>query len=121
MVEPKVELDLEDDSDMLGELFEICGPEVFQSLLDVAIRNLRSEKAALLEAHAADRTADLRKIAHKLAGILGQYGSHRAAEAATRIETAPDELVSNGIPLLGMMVDEAISHIERWRQKANAA
>jgi len=121
VVEPKVELDLEDDSDMLGELFEICGPEVFQSLLDVAIRNLRSEKAALLEAHAADRTADLRKIAHKLAGILGQYGSHRAAEAATRIETAPDELVSNGIPLLGMMVDEAISHIERWRQKANAA
>lgn len=117
----KAEPEAVEAQDMLGELLEMCGPEVFQNLIEVAIRNIRSEKAALLEAHAAGRHGDMRKLAHKLAGILGQYGAHRAAEAASRIEVAADDAVSGGVPLLGVMIDEAIVSIEKWREKAVAA
>ena len=110
----------EAESEMLRELLEICEPAVFRSLLDVASANIREEKAALVQAVAEGRAQDVRKIAHKLAGILGQYGSRQAFEAASKLEFSADEAIAAQAPSLCNLIDGTFVEIDRWRAKAAA-
>lgn len=112
--------EVESESEMLRELLEICEPAVFCSLLDVAAADIRKEKAALILAVAEGRGQDVRKIAHKLAGILGQYGSRQAFEAASKLEFSADDAIAAQAPSLCNMIDGTFAEIDRWRAKAAA-
>lgn len=115
-----VAVDAEHESEMLKELLDMCGPTVFHSLLDVATANIHTEKAALMEAVTDGRADIARKIAHKLAGILGQYGSKQAFDAASKLEFAADDALATGAGSLGILIDATIDEMGRWRAKLAA-
>lgn len=81
---------LAEDHDPLGELEELCTPDLFRQLLDTAIDNIREEHDRVMAAMASGETAAMRRAAHKLAGILGQYHGIKAGNVAATLERAPD-------------------------------
>lgn len=108
------------EPEMLRELLDMCGPVVFQSLLDVATTNIQAEKAALRDAVAGGHNDGVRKCAHKLAGILGQYGSRQAFEAACRLELSADETIAENAASLQILIDATIVAIDHWRASVAA-
>ncbi|MCZ8183958.1 MAG: PAS-domain containing protein [Beijerinckiaceae bacterium] len=78
----------EDENDPLGELESLCKPDVFRPLLETAIENIREEADRLAAARVSGDDVLLRRAAHKLAGILGQYHSFRAGQIASAVEIA---------------------------------
>ncbi|MCZ8187650.1 MAG: PAS-domain containing protein [Beijerinckiaceae bacterium] len=78
----------EDEHDPLGELEALCTPDIFRPLLETAIENIREESERLAAARASGDDIQLRRAAHKLVGILGQYHSLRAGQIAGAVEIA---------------------------------
>ncbi len=79
--------------DMLAELEQVCGGEVFQQLLGKALENIESEHQRLVEALHGQDFETVRRTAHKLAGVLGQYGAQGGSKAATSVEKADDAML----------------------------
>jgi PAS domain S-box-containing protein len=78
------------DQAALDELRQSVGPEAFERLL-VRFRQDAGESLDELDAAARDHDAvRLRKAAHRLVGLFGQFGAVRAAEAAVAVELASD-------------------------------
>ncbi len=78
----------DDEHDPLGELESLCTPDVFRPLLETAIENIREEAERIAAARASGDDVLLRRAAHKLVGILGQYHSYRAGQVASAVEIA---------------------------------
>ena len=110
----------ETEPDMLAELREACGPDLFMSLLGVAVQSLGDDRAAMRGAYEASDFVAVRRFAHKLAGVLGQYGSLRAARTASAVETAEDAVLHQRLEALDAVVEEVLANLEK-RQMLLAA
>lgn len=83
--------DTELDRSALTELSDAVGEEVFNRLLDSFFKETKRSLTELDTAIAAKQTDSVRTTAHRLTGLFGQYGAHRAAEAARAVELASDD------------------------------
>lgn len=106
-----------DDVDMLAELEQICGPEVFSTLLHSAIENIRAEHAALDAALAQGDESSARKAAHKLAGVMGQYSSASTALAATALETAEPGTLHTKAEALTRAVNQTLTKLSERQSR----
>ncbi|MCZ8373876.1 MAG: PAS-domain containing protein [Beijerinckiaceae bacterium] len=107
----------ENDHDPLAELESLCTPDVFRPLLETAIDNIREETERLAAARASGDDVLLRRAAHKLAGILGQYHSFRAGQIATTVEIAGtaelDERLATLEPVIRAVLAELKARLDR--------
>ena len=95
---PAVEEDM--DRVALEELRQSVGEEAFARLL-LRFRQDADESLGELEAAAqACDPARLRKAAHRLAGLFGQFGATGAAEDAAAVELASDDDIARHVTVL---------------------
>jgi len=78
------------DEDMLRELAELVGPDGMEAALDTFEADLKQGVAGLEAALAARDAAALRRHAHRVRGLLSQFGAVAAGARAAAIEVAPD-------------------------------
>ncbi|MBY0320008.1 MAG: response regulator [Reyranella sp.] len=83
------------DADAINELRQSVGEEAFIRLVGRFVQDARQSLLDVDSAVAAGDTGSLRKAAHRLAGLLGQFGAPTAAEAATAVEAATDEDIAH--------------------------
>ena len=102
--------------DLLAELEDVCGPELFPSLVEAAITNMNQEHEAVRGALANGNFEKARSSAHRLVGILGQYGAPSAAAAARAVERAETSAMTDRIGEL----DSAISRTLRRLKERTA-
>ncbi|MDC7789443.1 response regulator, partial [Rhodoplanes tepidamans] len=106
------------EADVLAELRGAVGDERFQRLCrqfaDDARQSLTTINSGLAE---GDITA-IRRSAHTLAGLFGQFGAVSAAEAARRVEAAADGDVPGCAAALSARADVALCAVCRWGQTA---
>lgn len=79
------------DDGMLRELADLIGPDGMAAALDTFDADLRQGVAGLEAALAARDAAALRRQAHRVRGLLMQFGAIAAGTRAATIEAAPDE------------------------------
>ena len=97
----------------LEELRQSVGEEALARLL-VRFRQDVAESLGELEAAARARDpARLRKAAHRLVGLFGQFGATGAAEAATAMELASDDDIAGHLTLLLTRGRQALVAIDR--------
>ncbi len=106
---------VEDDIDRvaLEELRQSVGVEAFERLL---IRFRQDADESLDELDAAAQARDpvrLRRAAHRLAGLFGQFGAMRAAEDAAAVELASDDDIARHGMLLLTTGRRALAAMER--------
>ena len=110
-VMPPVEEDV--DRVALEELRQSVGVEAFERLL-MRFRQDADESLDELDAAAQARDpARLRRAAHRLAGLFGQFGAMRAAEAAAAVELASDDDIAGHVMLLLTSGRRALAAMER--------
>jgi HPt (histidine-containing phosphotransfer) domain-containing protein len=78
------------DDGMLRELADLIGPDGIAAALDTFDADLRQGVAGLESALAAQDAAALRRHAHRVRGLLMQFGAIAAGGRAAAIESAPD-------------------------------
>jgi HPt (histidine-containing phosphotransfer) domain-containing protein len=76
---------------MLRELADLIGPDRVAAALDNFDADLRQGVAGLEASLAARDVAALRRHAHRVRGLLMQFGAVSAGGRAEAIESAPDE------------------------------
>jgi signal transduction histidine kinase/DNA-binding NarL/FixJ family response regulator len=94
------------DRAALDELLEAVGPEAFGRLIDSFVRDATRALDELRDAGA--QPARLRGAAHRLAGLLGQFGATDAADAAVAVERAGDDDVRARAEVLVSTAEAAI-------------
>jgi CheY-like chemotaxis protein len=85
------------DASALAELRETVGDKVFRHLLDQFERDATLALGEIAAAHGSGNEPEIRRVAHRLVGLLDQFGATPAARAAARVETgdgAPGEAVA---------------------------
>ncbi len=110
-VMPAVEEEM--DRVALEELRQSVGEEAFARLL---VRFRQDADESLGEVEAAAQACDparQRKAAHRLAGLFGQFGASRAAEAAAAVELASDDDIAGHVTLLLTSGRQALAAMER--------
>lgn len=108
---PAVEEDM--DRVALEELRQSVGEEAFARLL-MRFRQDADESLGELEAAAqACDPARLRKAAHRLAGLFGQFGATGAAEDAAAVELASDDDIARHVTVLLTSGRRALAAMER--------
>ncbi len=100
-----------DEHDPLGELESLCTPDVFRPLLEAAADNIREEAERIAQARAAQDWPAVRRAAHKLAGILGQYHGLKAARMASAVETAAEADISLRLNELAGVIDAVLASL----------
>ena len=83
--------DDEFDDGMLRELAELIGPDGMAAALDTFDADLRQGVAGLEAALGARDAAALRRQAHRVRGLLMQFGAIASGSRAAAIEAAPDD------------------------------
>jgi signal transduction histidine kinase/FixJ family two-component response regulator len=107
------------EPDMLAELEEVCGTAVFEQLLLKAVENIETEHQRMVDALKGRDFETLRRAAHKLVGVLGQYGSQRGAVAAASVETSDDDMLPGRVERLQGEIECALETL-RERRKSMA-
>lgn len=102
----------ENEHDPLGELESLCTPDVFLPLLQTAIENIREETDRLTAARASGNDVVLRRAAHKLSGILGQYHSFRAGQIASAVEIAEADELDSKLETLEAVIHAVLMALE---------
>lgn len=75
------------DASALAELRETVGDKVFRHLLDQFDRDATLALGEIAAAHGSGNEPEIRRVAHRLVGLLDQFGATLAARAAARVET----------------------------------
>ncbi len=78
------------DAAVLAELREAVGHETFNELIErfsIDAARILKEMGGMLEA--GDHHG-VRQLAHRLSGLLGQFGCHEAADICRAIEVSPE-------------------------------
>ncbi len=104
------------EHDMLAELEEVCGTEVFEQLLGKAMENIEAEHQRVIDALKGGDFETVRRSAHKLAGVLGQYGSQRGAVAASSVERSDDAILPERVDLLMGEIDRTLGTLRQRRK-----
>ena len=110
-VMPPVEEDV--DRVALEELRQSVGVEAFERLLMRFRQDVDESLDELDSAAQARDPARLRRAAHRLAGLFGQFGAMRAAEAAAAVELASDDDIAGHVMLLLTSGRRALAAMER--------
>ena len=79
------------DMDILDELRTEFGNDILVDLLRLAKSSAETEISALVEQINQRSVFRMRRIAHSLVGILGQYGATEAANCARQAQAASEE------------------------------
>ena len=79
------------DTDVLDELRTEFGVDILVDLLRMARSSAETELNELSRQIDVRGAQKMRRIAHSLVGILGQYGAMDAARCAKETQIAPDE------------------------------
>lgn len=99
----------------VAELRDMSGDGMLVELLDLALANIDEEMRNLTLASAAADAEQMRQAAHKLAGILAQYGAESAARLATSFEKASAGALQAQISALKQAIDRARAHLAEER------
>jgi CheY-like chemotaxis protein len=104
------------DRAALDELYDAVGPEAFSRLIDAFVQDA---SLSLDELRAAgSEPALLRRTAHRLAGLFGQFGATDAADAAVAVERAGDDDVRAHTDVLLSAGDAAVLAVRSSRPGA---
>ncbi|MCA0303076.1 MAG: response regulator [Proteobacteria bacterium] len=106
------------DSDVLAELREAVGPDSFRRLLGHFQRDVQESLDEIAAGHAAHDAGRVRKAAHRLTGLFGQFGALGAAEATAAIEAAGDDEIAGRVAALAPLGQAAL---EALRGELDAA
>jgi|GEM_PF-787114 len=111
--------DASQEPDMLAELEQVCGTEIFAHLLGTAVANIEAEHQRVSQALKGGDFDTVRRAAHKLAGVLGQYGSQSGATAASSVEKSDDGILPTQVDALFGEIAQTLDTL-RQRQKSIA-
>lgn len=81
------------DTGILEDMRAEFGIETLVELLCLASTSAENELCELVRQIEAGADGKVRRIAHSLVGILGQYGAANAARCARETQTAEDEVL----------------------------
>lgn len=81
--------DLETDEAILVELIDLMGPDLFADAFATFTADLDNSLAAMSAASAAQDAEAVRRQAHRIKGLLSQFGATGAAAIAQHVEVAP--------------------------------
>ena len=115
--DPFIPLPDDGEPDMLAELETICDASVFRHLLSTAVANIRSDHAGLTDAVIRQDLEAARRSAHKLVGVLGQYGSRMAAHTASAVETAQAAALPERLAALDTVVERTLIALDDRRAR----
>lgn len=101
------------DETMLGELVELMGPEAFEGAFASFVTDLGESLRAVEAASAATDEAAIRRHAHRIKGILSQFGVPGGAAFAFSIETASGPALFERASRLATLVPSAIEEVRR--------
>ena len=76
------------DQDQVSELIEAIGIDDFCDIVKTLESEVKSQIDALETRSDADATVDVKKAAHRLAGLLSQFGAFKVTEHADRVREA---------------------------------
>ncbi len=98
------------DDEYLADMRGWLGDAVLADLLAGAPASFRPAIAELAANWQAGAVADMREVAHRLAGAAGSIGARRLAELARRCQRLPDaECSADVVRGLETAVDEALA------------
>ncbi len=117
MTAPSVHIDFASLADLRRDI----GSDGFLELAQIVRQDLRDLAPRLEMAVAGRNETEARRAAHKLAGILMQYGFREVAEQALEAEMAPDATtlfnsaghLAGLMPLVEKMFNDAASRLAR--------
>lgn len=101
------------DRSILAELFEIMGAEAFDTALASFDADLAASRDVLQSAAAAGDIAALRRAAHRIKGILSQFGAPGAAALAHEAEVARAEDLPELAARLGANLPTVMSEVRK--------
>lgn len=99
----------------LDDLATLCDAAVLGELLDLALMNIENEQEALAVAGLEADYDRMRKAAHKLAGVLAQYGARETAHLASLFERGEEALMREGLETLARRIEGAHGHLKAAR------
>jgi len=99
----------------IGELRAMTGDAMLTELLDLALSNIDEEMQHLTVAGIEADAERMRQAAHKLSGVLAQYGAETAARLAGSFEGTSEAMLLAQIPTLGHAIDRARSQLAQQR------
>ena len=79
------------DETVLDELQTDLGADLFLQLARQALAAANEELQRLLEAAQDGNHATVASVAHRLSGLLGQFGAVAVQDAAAAVEARPDD------------------------------
>lgn len=91
------------DQDYLKNIISLLGAEQFVPLKDQFIKDCEEGAAALTAAAAQGDEAQIKRQAHRLKGVLAQYGARQAEAIAARLA---DGLPSDWRDVVQALLDE---------------
>lgn len=104
----------------LEELSGMSDAAMVVTLIDCALANIDEEQEALAQAGIEADAVRMRKAAHKLAGVLAQYGATEAAALAARFERMEETALAPAGEALREQVRIARDQLEAERSRRAA-
>jgi HPt (histidine-containing phosphotransfer) domain-containing protein len=101
------------DQAILAELVEIMGPETFGAAFASFVADLDASRRAMDVAAATGDLAAIRRNAHRIKGILSQFGVPGAAAFAHQVETAEETALRDLGERLCALLPGAIGEVRR--------
>lgn len=80
--------ELETDEAILAELVDLMGPDIFADAFATFTADLDGSLGAMRAAIATQDADAIRRQAHRIKGLLSQFGATGAAAIAQQVETA---------------------------------
>ena len=88
------------DQEMIAQLKEAVGDDIFARLRDKCIANSTERLDALSAAMASGNVDQVRACAHALAGLFAQFGLVAVERAARAVEAAEEPLLTTAVASL---------------------
>jgi HPt (histidine-containing phosphotransfer) domain-containing protein len=102
------------DEPALMRLADMLGVDVMRELVGECLRDAREACDDMRAAGDAGDAVQVRRAAHKLAGLLGQYACPAGAAAARRVAEAGDGDALSRSGALLQVVAATAAELERW-------
>ncbi len=103
------------DLAILAELEHEFSPQVLRDLIKLTVESAERELVALAGAIETGSNAELRRIAHRMVGIFGQYGASKASSAARNVQAADESMV---VPACSRLLQAGRTALVQLRQYA---
>jgi HPt (histidine-containing phosphotransfer) domain-containing protein len=105
--------DLETDEGILAELIDLMGPDIFADAFATFTMDIDGSVAAMRAAIAATDADAVRRQAHRIKGLLSQFGATGAAAIAQKVEIAPSGPIFAQAKALAAIIPATIGEMRR--------